>query len=258
MEYIEGVLKFVEFASKHANDGENLRPCTKCVNLSLVPPGVACEHLWSKGMLQSYTHWKWHGELAAVPTATECGSSHVQDSLEHYGDFRGMLHDLCPTHEMPPEPMDEGETVQQPAQGPNEEAQKFYKMIDDVDKPLYAGCIKFSIFSAIVVLFQLKTLCGWTNKSFTMLLQVLMDMLPSDAKLPKDHYETKKIVRDLGLGYEEIHACSNDCVLFWKENVNLEVCPCCKESRWKTNEPSVIGNNASSSKGKKKAAKIRR
>ena len=56
MEYIEGVLKFVEFASKHANDGENLRPCTKCVNLSLVPPGVACEHLWSKGMLQSYTH----------------------------------------------------------------------------------------------------------------------------------------------------------------------------------------------------------
>ena len=26
MEYIEGVLKFVEFASKHASDGENLLP----------------------------------------------------------------------------------------------------------------------------------------------------------------------------------------------------------------------------------------
>ena len=134
--------------------------------------------------------------------------------------------------------------------------QNFYKMIDDVDKPLYARCTKFSIFSAIVVLFQLKTLCGWTNKSFTMLLQVLMDMLPSDAKLPKDHYEAKKIVRDLGLGYEKIHACLNDCVLFWKENVNLKACPCCKESRWKTNEASITGNNASSSKGKKKAAKI--
>ena len=51
-----------------------------------------------------------------------------------------------------------------------------------------------------------------------MLLQVLMDMLPSDAKLPKDHYEAKKIVRDLGLGYEKIHACPNNCILFWKEN----------------------------------------
>ncbi|XP_050278453.1 uncharacterized protein LOC126719982 [Quercus robur] len=131
-------------------------------------------------------------------------------------------------------------------------------MIDDVNKPLYAGCMKFSIFSAIVVLFQLKTLCLWMNKLFTMLLQVLMDMLPSDAKLPKDHYEAKKIVRDLGFGYEKIHACPDDCMLFWKENVNLEACPCCKKSRWKKNEASVTGNNASSSKGKKKAAKILR
>jgi len=62
----------------------------------------------------------------------------------------------------------------------------------------------------------------------------------------------------LGLDYEKIHACPNDCMLFWKDNVNLEVCPCCKESRWKMNEASVTGNNASSSKGKKKSAKILR
>ena len=142
MEYIEGVLKFVEFASKHASDGKIFCPCTKCVNLNLVPLGVAREHLWSKGMLQSYKHWKWHGESAAAPTATECRSSHVQDSLEQYNDFCGMLHDLCPTHEMPPEPMDEGKIVQRLAQDPNDSAQKFYKMIDDVDKPLYAGCKK--------------------------------------------------------------------------------------------------------------------
>ena len=83
-----------------------------------------------------------------------------------------------------------------------------------------------------------------------------MDMLPSDAKLPKDHYKAKKTVRDLGLDYEKIHACPNACMLFWKENVNLEACPCCKKSRWKTNEASITGKNASSSKGKKKAAKI--
>ena len=152
-EYILGVLSFVKFASLHARSGNILCPCTKCVNLNLVPPGVAQAHLWSNGMLGSYTHWKFHGELVATPTAPECGSSHVQDSHEQYGDFRGMLHDLCPTHEMATEPMEQGEIVQQPAEGPNDGAQKFYKMIDDVDKTLYASCTKFSIFSAIVMLF---------------------------------------------------------------------------------------------------------
>ena len=121
-EYIQGVLRLVEFASLHARNGKILCPCTKCVNLNLVPPRVAREHLWSKGMLGSYTHWKFHGESATVLTAPECGSSHVQDSHEQYGDFRGMLHDLCPMHEMAAELMEQGETAQQLVEGPNDGA----------------------------------------------------------------------------------------------------------------------------------------
>ena len=94
-----------------------------------------------------------------------------------------------------------------------------------MEKPLYKGCKKFSIFSAVVVLCHLKTLCGWTNKSFTLLLQVLQDLLPSDAKLPKDCCEAKMIITDLGLGYEKIHACPNDYMLYWKEKSNLDACP---------------------------------
>ena len=78
-------------------------------------------------------------------TATKCGSSQVQETQNLYGDFCGMLHDLCPLHEMQPKPMEEGPTVQHLAEGLNDEAKKFYKMIDDVDKPLYEGCTKFSI-----------------------------------------------------------------------------------------------------------------
>ncbi|KAL0002728.1 hypothetical protein SO802_016509 [Lithocarpus litseifolius] len=36
----------------------------------------------------------------------------VQETLNQYGDFRGMLHDLYPTHEMAPEPVEQGESVQ--------------------------------------------------------------------------------------------------------------------------------------------------
>ena len=61
---------------------------------------------------------------------------------------------------MAPEPMEEGPTTQHPAEGPNDDAKKFYKMIDDVDKPLYEGCTKFTIFSAIVVTTRKTGYCG--------------------------------------------------------------------------------------------------
>jgi hypothetical protein len=35
------------------------------------------------------------------------------------------------------------------------------------------------------------------------------------------------------LDYVKVHACENDCILFWKENAELHTCPICKESRWK-------------------------
>ena len=90
-----------------------------------------------------------------------------------------------------------------------------------------------------------------------MLLQFLLDFLPSNAKLPKDYYEAKKIIKDLGLSYEKIHACPKDCILYWKENANLEACLNCNRSRWESNESKCQqSTNASSKKRKKKVAKI--
>ena len=37
----------------------------------------------------------------------------------------------------------------------------------------------------------------------------------------------------LGFDYVKIDACINQCVLYWKENKNLDKCPKCQASRWK-------------------------
>ena len=90
-----------------------------------------------------------------------------------------------------------------------------------------------------------------------MLLEFLLDFLPSNAKLPKDYYKAKKIIKDLGLSYEKIHACPKDCVLYWKENANLEACPNCNRSRRESNESKgQQSTNACSKKRMKKATKI--
>ncbi|XP_057518337.1 uncharacterized protein LOC130799249 [Amaranthus tricolor] len=39
---------------------------------------------------------------------------------------------------------------------------------------------------------------------------------------------------DLGLGYEKIHACPNDCTLYWSEMAGKDSCPKSSCSRWKS------------------------
>ncbi|KAI5435130.1 hypothetical protein KIW84_021816 [Lathyrus oleraceus] len=74
---------------------------------------------------------------------------------------------------------------------------------------------------------------GWSDKSFTELLALLKDMLPEDNVLPNRTYETKKMLCSIGMSYDKIHACPNDCVLFRNEYASLNECPKCGVSRYK-------------------------
>ncbi|KAL5555975.1 hypothetical protein UlMin_038211 [Ulmus minor] len=99
---------------------------------------------------------------------------------------------------------------------------------------MYFGCTNnFTKLSAIVRLYNLKAGNGWSDKSFSELLKLLAEMLPQPNELPISMYEVKKTMSSLGMGYEKIHACRNDCILYRKECKDLECCPVCGESRWK-------------------------
>jgi len=45
--------------------------------------------------------------------------------------------------------------------------------------------------------------------------------------------EANKTLGALGMNYEKIHACPNDCCLYRKEYANAIECPECGESKWK-------------------------
>ena len=81
-----------------------------------------------------------------------------------------MLHDMFPIQDMASRPMEEVPIVQQPtegpAQGPNEDALWFMKLLENANQ----SCKHFSKLLTIVHLYHMKCLNGWTNKSFTMLL----------------------------------------------------------------------------------------
>ncbi|GAV72154.1 hypothetical protein CFOL_v3_15643 [Cephalotus follicularis] len=79
-----------------------------------------------------------------------------------------------------------------PKDRPTMEAENFFKLIKDGQREIYPRCTKFSKRSFIIQLFLLKCPGRWTNKSFTMLLKLLKEVLPEGECLPKSYYETKK------------------------------------------------------------------
>jgi len=60
-------------------------------------------------------------------------------------------------------------------------------------------------------------------------------MLPTENTLPNYAYVGKRLIKSLGLDYEMIHACQNDCILNRGKYENKVECPTCRESRWKVN-----------------------
>ncbi|XP_019178917.1 PREDICTED: uncharacterized protein LOC109174085 [Ipomoea nil] len=112
------------------------------------------------------------------------------------------------------------------------------ELLNDSKPPLWPGGSKYTCLSAVLKLFNLKTGNGWSNKSFTALLDLINDMLPEDNGLPKSTYDAKKIMCPMGMEYEKIHACPNDCILFRNDYKELNACPICGASR-----PKQPGND---------------
>ena len=72
-----------------------------------------------------------------------------------------------------------------------------------------------------------------------MLLEFLKEILPSNARVPESYYELKKIIKDLGMKYDKIDMCKNDCMLYWNDLKDVEHCPICGLSRFYFNDRKV-------------------
>ena len=106
-------------------------------------------------------------------------------------------------------------------ENPNEEANKFYKLLKKAEQQLYPKCENFSKLSFFMELLNIKCLYGSSNIAFDALLALLIKAFPMNNKVPKSYYEARKIIQDRGLDYVKIDVCMNDCILFWKKYAEI-------------------------------------
>jgi hypothetical protein len=77
------------------------------------------------------------------------------------------------------------------------------------------GCDKkHTVLWMMVEQLKLKACNGWSDTSFSDLLQLLTNVLPNPNGLPNSTYLAKKIICPLTLGVEKINACPNHCILY--------------------------------------------
>lgn len=114
---------------------------------------------------------------------------------------------------------------------------------------------RFTKLSFILKLYHIKCMCGISDKGISMVLDLLKEAF-THAKLPYSFNDMKKVIRKLGLSYSSIHACPNDCMLYWEADAKREVCKVCEASRWKVSEKSIVSGSENGTK--KDPAKVLR
>src|SRR6266498_5020920 len=205
--------------------------CHRCLNRKLRTQAVVEDHVYIHGMSSTYTRWVHHGEAcnAEILEESEDGNA-TEDNVQHDGqDWVGVNEDDDDDDDDDgiPEMLGDLYTSTEASNGP-----MFARVLEEEKRELYAGCAKFSRFSFLVKLLHIKTYYWISNTTFTAILKLLSLALPACNELSSSYNEAKKYLRELGLGYDSIHVCKNNCVLFRKEYENKNNCvlfPCIQE-----------------------------
>ncbi|XP_021853263.2 uncharacterized protein [Spinacia oleracea] len=249
--YYSGCLKFMELAKETLVEGKTRCPCNKCKLNKWHFVEEVGGHILLNGFLKKYRNWVFHRKVNegrnSFETPSGLGNAVGQDDMgellraafcvdnsESHNESQGMPEDEV-FYDMHEEFDFHCEVDNEfPSSNSGEEDAKCKRLMEAADEVLYEGCTTFSKLSFILHLFHLKCMFHWSAESFTKLLELLIDAFPQNKEFSSSYYEGKKIVNDLGLGYEKIDACPNNCILYWGVFADKDGCHVCHTSRWKT------------------------
>ncbi|XP_062028954.1 uncharacterized protein LOC133744949 [Rosa rugosa] len=210
-----GFEDFLKFASANAADKSNICcPCLKCCNTNGFSIGVIKDHVFFNGIVTSYKNWKWHGE-PSVKNTDRVGESETVDMNCN---------------------QDMGESEDEEI---SSDSNEFLRFVEDGDKPLYPGCTKTTKLNCLIQTFNLKAKHGMTDACYSDMLVMIGMLLPEGNEVPGSLYEAKKTLAALGMEYERIHACPNDCMLYRGQHSEATSCLICGESQWKLGRDKV-------------------
>jgi hypothetical protein len=224
--HFKGVSIFLEAAAQHATremEEAIYCPCKVCNNNVMhlyIDHKIIHKHLVHSGFVDNYFIWSKNGETQprteSIIDEREKENMNVDHVYTHHDD--GVDQDDVGEID---EGLDVEELMRNVAldvllQCRNKGFDNF-ETLNKVSKDLYKeckGCHKeHTMLWMTLELLKLKASNGWSDSSFSALLELLNKVLTKPNGLPTSTYLAMKIICPLTLGVEKIHACSNHCIL---------------------------------------------
>ncbi|CAL5192329.1 unnamed protein product [Lathyrus oleraceus] len=243
----EGVKGFITWAFAQEcclSEGGVRCPCLKCECRPIISdPEEVERHLKRRGFIKNYWVWTYNGEQlpSNVQRTTTTHASSSRSHMEHREEFSlisDMVGDAFGVNVTYDEPQDFDQE-----ELPNEEAQKFYQLLQEMNTPLFEGSSD-SKLSMCVRLLAAKSNWNVPDQCLEFFAKMMLDATPTKDNLPTSFYDAKRLVSKLGLEVRKIDCCTNGCMLFYDNEFgtndgSLEECKFCKSPRYKVRSKAI-------------------
>jgi hypothetical protein len=114
---------------------------------------------------------------------------------------------------------------------PIAKVEMFFKLLKASEEPLYEHT-EVTLLSFITRLMAIMSKYFFSNNCYNDLVKLISGILSKTHKVPKDMYQSKKMMSALNLKYGKIDVCLDNCIFFWKEHFNEKKCLECGQSRF--------------------------
>jgi hypothetical protein len=170
-------------------------PCSLCQNSRcLEDKRTIAIHFCKNGFVPGYKVWTFHGESGTRVIAEDEHDCDV-------GDVDRMDEVL------------EAIQVEVTEDPPIAEVEAFFMLLQASEEPVHE-LIEVTLLAFITRLVAIKSKYFFSNNCYNDLLKLISAILLKPHKVPKDMYQSNKIMSTLSLKYEKIDVYPENCVLF--------------------------------------------
>ncbi|KAF3620686.1 putative flowering time control protein FCA-like isoform X1 [Capsicum annuum] len=244
--FVTGVGEFIQFAFSQPDrmSGDKVRcPCAKCQNYKFMDVETVKCHLYQSGFIENYFIWKYQGERDDI-SGTSYGNALHGSGQPAFGEnsYRQMILDAAgPNFSQGSswqsysnsEPGSSHPFQNSMEEDPNPVSKKFYDLLDTVDAKLYPDS-SLSQLAVVSRMLKIKIENNISQRGYNQMMKLLKESLPEDNIIHDSYYQTKKLVRSLGLLVEKIDCCESGCMLYWgDDDEHLTSCKFCSKPRYK-------------------------
>ena len=117
------------------------------------------------------------------------------------------------------------------SEDPEENTKEYYEALFASQKPLHENT-EVTQLDAIAHLMAFKCHRNLCRDGFDELLVIVGSLLPKGHLLPQNFYYSTKLLSDLKMSSQQIHACPKGCMLFREEHADTNYCIKCNSSRY--------------------------